>query len=104
MAAPRSLLLSSSPTISDAATRYTASTGECGDLGICGKVALLDDLISAGNSDDGIVTPRALAAFKFITSSILVGCSTGSCFGATPLRMRPAYTPTWWYISARLVP
>ena len=48
MAAPRSLLLSSSPTISDAATCYTASTGECGDLGICGKVALLDDLISAG--------------------------------------------------------
>src|SRR4029077_2537621 len=38
--------------------------------------------------------PSALAALRLITSSNLVGCSTGNSARVAPLRTRPAYTPT----------
>ena len=37
--------------------------------------------------DCGIVSPRALAVFRLITSSNLVGCSTGRSPGLAPLRI-----------------
>jgi len=41
---------------------------------------------SARNSSDcGAVMPSAFAAFRLITSSICVGCSTGSSLGLAPL-------------------
>jgi len=43
---------------------------------------------------DGIVRPSALAVLRLITSSNLVGCTTGRSAGFSPLRMRPVYTPT----------
>ena len=37
----------------------------------------------------GTVSPSALAVLRFITSSNLVGCTTGKSAGFSPLRMRP---------------
>jgi len=37
--------------------------------------------------DGGIVSPRAFAVLRLITSSNLVGCSTGSSAGLAPLRI-----------------
>jgi hypothetical protein len=42
------------------------------------------------SSGSGTVTPSALAALRFMTSSTLVDCWTGSSAGFSPLRMRPA--------------
>src|SRR4029077_10242102 len=39
------------------------------------------------SSVGGNVMPRALAVLRLITSSILVGCSTGSSPGLAPLRI-----------------
>jgi hypothetical protein len=39
------------------------------------------------SSDGGIVIPSAFAVFRLMTSSNLVGCSTGSTPGLTPLRI-----------------
>src|SRR5262249_49347418 len=39
------------------------------------------------SSDCGIVKPRALAVLRLITSSNLVGCSTGRSAGLAPLRI-----------------
>ena len=38
-------------------------------------------------SGGGIVRPRALAVFRLMTSSNLVGCSTGRSAGLAPLRI-----------------
>jgi hypothetical protein len=43
---------------------------------------------AVASSVDGMATPRALAVFKLITSSNLVGACTGSSAGFSPLRMR----------------
>src|SRR5262245_2923120 len=40
------------------------------------------------SSDGGIVRPSALAVFRLISRSNLVGCSTGKSPGLAPLRMR----------------
>src|SRR5881227_1968962 len=40
------------------------------------------------SSDDGTSTPSALAVFRLITSSYLVGACTGRSAGFSPLRMR----------------
>src|SRR5262249_45872863 len=45
-------------------------------------------------SVSGTVKPRALADFRLITSSNLVGCCTGRSAGFSPLRTRPAETPS----------
>jgi hypothetical protein len=43
---------------------------------------------SARSSNDcGIVSPSALAVFKLMTNSNLVGCSTGRSAGFAPLRI-----------------
>ncbi len=41
------------------------------------------------SSVGGIVRPRALAVLVLMTSSNLVGCTTGRSAGLSPLRMRP---------------
>jgi hypothetical protein len=43
------------------------------------------------NTDWGILSPRALAVLRLITSSNLVGCWTGRSAGLAPLRMRSTY-------------
>jgi hypothetical protein len=40
------------------------------------------------SSDGGIVSPSALAVLRLMTSSNLVGCSTGSSVGLPPLKIR----------------
>lgn len=42
---------------------------------------------AVASSDCGIVRPSALAVFRLITSSNLVGCRTGSAPGCSPLRI-----------------
>src|SRR5262245_58943568 len=42
----------------------------------------------------GISRLSAFAVPRLITNSNLVGCMTGRLAGFSPLRMRPAYTPT----------
>ena len=44
------------------------------------------------NNASGTVTPIALAVFRLITSSNLVGCSTGMSAGLTP---RKSLTSCW---------
>src|SRR5262245_16238803 len=51
------------------------------------------------SSVGGTVRPSDLAVLRLITSSNLVGCTTGRSAGFSPLRMRPTYTPAWRYIS-----
>src|SRR5262249_8321938 len=46
------------------------------------------------SSDGGIVRPRALAVLRLITSSNLVGCSTGRSAGFAPLRILSTNTAT----------
>src|SRR5713226_5119501 len=41
------------------------------------------------SSEGGTVSPRALAVFRLMTSSNLVGCITGKSAGFSPLRIRP---------------
>src|SRR5262249_31867746 len=55
--------------------------------------------LTAACSVSGMVRPRAFAVLRLITSSNLVGCKTGRSAGFSPLRMRPAYTPTRRYAS-----
>src|SRR5438094_317933 len=58
-------------------------------------------ILSAWYSTDcGIVTPSSLAVFKFIKSSNLVGCSTGSSAGFAPLRILSTYVAERRYNSA----
>src|SRR5262249_37153226 len=45
---------------------------------------------AAACSVSGTVRPSALAVLRLITSSNVVGCSTGSSDGLAPLRIRPA--------------
>src|SRR5262249_2811229 len=43
----------------------------------------------------GTVRPSALAVLRLITSSNLVGCTTGRAAGFAPLRMCPGEIPAW---------
>ena len=43
----------------------------------------------------GTAMPSALAVFKLSTKSNLVGSTTGSSPGLSPLRIRATYTPIW---------
>ena len=56
------------------------------------------------SSAGGIVSPRAFAVFRLITSSNFVGCSNGRSPGLAPLRIRSTWTAACRYISARLAP
>ena len=47
---------------------------------------------------------KRLGVFKLIASSNLTGRVTGKSAGFSPLRIRPAYTPTWRNVSMMLVP
>ena len=44
---------------------------------------------ASANNLSGIVRPSALAVFRLMTSSNLVGCITGRSIGFSPLRIRP---------------
>src|SRR5258705_9566869 len=46
------------------------------------------------SSVGGTVRPSALAVLRLMTSSNLVGCTTGRSEGLAPLRTRPVYMPT----------
>src|SRR6516162_1026895 len=52
----------------------------------------------------GIVRPSALAAFRLMTSSNLVGCSTGKSSGLAPLRILSTYPAARRTISEILLP
>jgi hypothetical protein len=54
--------------------------------------------------DCGITSPSAFAVLRLITSSNLVGCSTGRSAGLAPLRIFPARMPTWRWMAGRLGP
>src|SRR6516164_70929 len=49
---------------------------------------------ASARSLSGISSPSAFAVPRLITNSNLVGCMTGRLAGFSPLRTRPAYTPT----------
>src|SRR5713101_5994553 len=51
-----------------------------------------------------MATPCAFAVFKLMTSSNLVGCSTGRSAGLAPLRIFAVYAPYWRYASVILTP
>src|SRR5436853_2755736 len=56
----------------------------------CDQLATIDHWVTSSarsNSDCGIVIPSALAVLRLITSSNLVGCSTGSSPGFAPLKI-----------------
>src|SRR5262249_26885886 len=55
-------------------------------------LASLHSITSAAmaSTPGGIVRPSAFAVLRLITSSNLVGCTTGRSAGFVPLRMRPA--------------
>src|SRR6516164_7283736 len=48
---------------------------------------------ASSNTGCGMVRLSALAVFRLITNSNLVGCSTGSSAGFSPLTTRPVYMP-----------
>ena len=50
-----------------------------------------DDLVGARRSDGAMARPIYFAALRLITSSYLVGCSTGMSVGFTPLENPPCY-------------
>ncbi len=52
----------------------------------------------------GIVRPICLAAFRLITNSNLVGCSTGRSAGFAPFRILSTYVAARWYKSVKLTP
>src|ERR1700720_4411639 len=52
--------------------------------------------------DAGTTRPSVLAVLRLITNSNLVGCIMGRSAGFAPLRILPAYMPTWRYASATL--
>src|ERR1700730_7821668 len=52
----------------------------------------------------GTSSPSALATFRFITSSYLVGNCTGRSAGFSPRRMRSKYDAALTYMSRRLIP
>jgi hypothetical protein len=57
-------------------------------------------ILSARSSNDcGMLIPWAFAAFKLITSSNFVGCSTGSVAGFAPLKILSTYTAARPYSS-----
>src|SRR5262249_53786294 len=56
------------------------------------ELASLHSITSSAmaSTPGGIVRPSAFAVLRLITSSNLVGCTTGRSAGFAPLRMRPA--------------
>ena len=52
-----------------------------------GTVAYSITWSARSSSNGGIVKPRALAVFRFMTSSNFVGCSMGRSAGLAPLRI-----------------
>src|SRR5262245_41135211 len=50
---------------------------------------------ASASSLSGIARPSALAVFRLMTRSNLVGCRTGRSAGFSPFRIRPVYTPAW---------
>src|SRR6266403_44846 len=52
----------------------------------------------------GICTPSAFAVLRLMTSSIIVGCSTGRSAGFAPLRILSTYGATCRNMSSRFAP
>jgi hypothetical protein len=74
-------------------SRCMGSCRLCAITGLmqCSKMHLYSITSSASASSfAGISRPSVFAVLKLITSSNLVGCTTGRSAGFSPLRMRPA--------------
>src|SRR5262249_50739186 len=56
------------------------------------------------SSLSGIWRPSAFAVLRLMLNPNFVACMTGRSAGFSPLRMRPAYSPTSRYTSIRLTP
>src|SRR5262249_17382470 len=56
------------------------------------------------DSDGGIVRPSALAVLRLMTSSNVVGCSTGRSSGLAPLRILSTYVAVRRHRPKMLVP
>src|SRR5580704_8649511 len=74
-------------------------TAKCSD-----KLAPPHSITSSAinNVDWGMVSPSALAVFRLITNSYLVGVCTGKSDGFSPLRMRSTYDAAPRKISSKL--
>jgi len=69
------------------------------------KSCLYSITSSASNCREfGTSIPSDFAAFKLMTSSNLVGCSTGRSAGFLPMRIWPIRAPPCRYISSGLAP
>jgi hypothetical protein len=56
------------------------------------------------NIDVGIITPIALAVWRFTASSNVVGCSTGNSAGLAPRRILSTYAADRWKLAGMLGP
>jgi hypothetical protein len=56
------------------------------------------------NTDCGMLSPSALAVFRLMTNSNVVGCSIGRSRGLAPLRILSTYEAARRYISAKFGP
>src|SRR2546429_605772 len=89
------------PIATKAVSRSETSLCANSDLAHCSKRHRYSINSSArSKNDSGIVRPSALAAFRLITNSYLVGFCTGSSPAFAPLRMRSIYTAACRYCSA----
>jgi hypothetical protein len=59
---------------------------------------------ASASSWSGTASPMAFAAWRLITSSNLVGCSTGNSAGCAPLRIISTYSAARRYICRRSTP
>ena len=64
-----------------AVPKYSTREATCGSFLLFAAAKLLYEAIRRSRSDGASVSPNALAVFKLITSSNLVGCSTGRSAG-----------------------
>src|SRR5262245_30291812 len=61
-------------------------------------------LSARDRNDGGIVRLSALAVFRLMTRSNLVGCSTGMSTGFLPLRIMPTCSAARRHVLAKLAP
>jgi len=88
-----------------AALPRTAAPGTIAVICTAAKHPLYSITSSAtASSAGGTVRPSALAVFRLMTSSYLVGCCTGRSPGFSPLKMRSTYEAVCRYISNGFAP
>ena len=80
-----------------------AAVSRCSKL-VCAKQHYSITSSARTRNDSGIVSPSAFAVLRLITSSNLVGCSTGKSAGLAPLAMRSTYSAARRIVPSRLTP